>query len=573
MNASDDDINLPTAFPVEVLKAAASALIKAISSNKSAALIIDCDADGMTSSAILVNYLYKLFPFWTTNHLKWFLHSGKQHGLVDMMESIDFADLIICPDSSSNDYECHKILKDKGKTILILDHHEAEKISEDAITINNQLCEYPNKSLSGAGVTWQFCRYLDELLHKDIADSFIDLVALGLVSDMMDIREIETAYLIHKGFYQKNIRNPFIVGMFEKNSYSLKDKITPIGCAFYITPFVNAVMRSGTQEEKELLFKSMLEHWADTKIPSNKRGHKAGEQETILTQVLRMVTNVKTRQKNAEDEGIQRLEDKISDEGLLEHSYLMFLIQPGLERGVDASIRGLCANKFANKYQRPTFVLTGTIQYPDISDIPPWEDLPEDANPVKIYSGSVRGYTKNGILNFKDLCQASGLTEYCTGHQNAFGIAIKEENLDAFMKYLDEAMSDTASTEPVYFVDFLSDKTSVDPNAILEIGRYEDLWGQELEEPLFGIMNLNINENMVTLLSRDKNPTLKITLPNGISIMKFKSNEEEYMQFMGPGYRTVNIVGTANINNYRGEENPQILLKDYEIIGYNKYDF
>lgn len=53
----------------------------------------------------------------------------------------------------SNDYDFHKKIKKAGRQIIILDHHEAEHVSEDAIVINNQLSNYPNKELSGAGVT------------------------------------------------------------------------------------------------------------------------------------------------------------------------------------------------------------------------------------------------------------------------------------------------------------------------------------------------------------------------------------------------------------------------------------
>ena len=53
----------------------------------------------------------------------------------------------------SKDYDFHKKIKKAGRQIIILDHHEAEHVSEDAIVINNQLSNYPNKELSGAGVT------------------------------------------------------------------------------------------------------------------------------------------------------------------------------------------------------------------------------------------------------------------------------------------------------------------------------------------------------------------------------------------------------------------------------------
>lgn len=41
------------------------------------------------------------------------------------------------PDAGSNDYEQHKELKEKGIDVLVIDHHEADKVSEDACIINN----------------------------------------------------------------------------------------------------------------------------------------------------------------------------------------------------------------------------------------------------------------------------------------------------------------------------------------------------------------------------------------------------------------------------------------------------
>ena len=98
---------------------------------------------------------------------------------MDYINSHDF-DLILVPDAGSNDYEAHAALKALGKDIIILDHHLADKISDDAIVINNQLSNYPNKDLSGVGVVYQFCRYIDEKMKINFADYYLDLVALGL---------------------------------------------------------------------------------------------------------------------------------------------------------------------------------------------------------------------------------------------------------------------------------------------------------------------------------------------------------------------------------------------------------
>ena len=72
-----------------------------------------------------------------------------------------FFSLVILPDSSSNDYEVHQKLSERGVDVLVIDHHEAEKISEYACVINNQLCDYPNKALSGVGLVYKFCKYID----------------------------------------------------------------------------------------------------------------------------------------------------------------------------------------------------------------------------------------------------------------------------------------------------------------------------------------------------------------------------------------------------------------------------
>lgn len=70
-------------------------------------------------------------------------------------------------------------------------------------------------------MVYKFCSYIDILLNEDYADLFLDLVALGLVADMMDLRDFETRRLVDKGLSQ--IRNPYFKGMVAKQEYQLKD--------------------------------------------------------------------------------------------------------------------------------------------------------------------------------------------------------------------------------------------------------------------------------------------------------------------------------------------------------------
>ena len=565
LNTSDLDINSFDGLGIENLKNAAAALVSTIQNKKNVLIVVDSDCDGYTSSAILLNYLYDLFPSFIENNVKYYIHEGKEHGLLDVMNYInehDF-DLIILPDSSSNDYGYHKELHQNGKKIIILDHHEAEYISPYAIIINNQLSDYPNKDFSGAGITWQFCRFLDKLLGINNSDNYIDLVALGNCGDMMSLKSIETKHIINKGF--KNIQNPFFYYMADKNSYSLGDKLTPMGVAFYIVPFINAMQRSGNLEEKELLFKSMLKYEAFKIIPSTKRGCK-GQTEKLVEQAVRTAINVKNRQTRAQDAGMELLENKIISDNLLEHKVLLFLLEPG---EIDKNIAGLIANKMMAKYQRPCCILTKVEEIEEsiiLTSNPPQEYK------YITYQGSARGCDKVGINNFKDICTETKCIMYAEGHQGAFGLGIEESQINSFIKETDRILKDM-SDEPIYYVDYIYNGIDVSSQAILDIASLDDLWGKDMDEPMVAIHDLKINEKMITLMSPDKKPTLKIILPNKVSLIKFNSSQEEYENLCSEGYIAIDVVGRCNQNIWMNYVNAQILIDDYEIISKAKYYF
>ena len=123
------------------------------------------------------------------------LHDNKAHG-IDMDAIPENTTLVIAPDSSSNEYEYHKALVEHGIDVLVLDHHESDHVSEYACVVNNQLCDYPTKSLSGVGIVYKLCQYLDSLFGDNKADDYLDIVSIGLIGDMMDLRDFETHYLV-----------------------------------------------------------------------------------------------------------------------------------------------------------------------------------------------------------------------------------------------------------------------------------------------------------------------------------------------------------------------------------------
>ena len=572
---SDADVAPPEALGQSQLRQAAAALISTISKQGKTLVVVDSDCDGFTSSAILINYLHDFFPNWVETKLNYIFHEGKQHGLNDHILNIlkQNYELVIIPDAGSNDSnECTCLFK-QGTKIIVLDHHLCDIQNPNAIVINNQLSDYPNKDFSGAGVVWQFCRYLDKLLKTSNADNYLDLVALGNCADMMSMTSIETKHIINKGF--QNLKNPFFASLAKKNEYSMKNKVNHMSVAFYIAPYVNAICRSGTIEQKTLVFKSMLKHQAFKEVLSTKRGHLLGEKEQIVEQAMRVVTNVKNRQTKAQDAGLATIENMIEEQGLLKHKVLLFLLQPGQ---VDRNIAGLIANKIMAKYQRPVCLLTKmaiplyTIdidQIPQLlTDLPPWED---QLSPqfITAYEGSARGCQKVGVTDFKSICADTGVTMYQTGHPNAFGLGLLEQNIPAFIQKTDAALVDMQD-EAVYYVDYIYDGDNIQPIDILTIADMQDLWGKDIDEPYLCIKGICINSDMVTVYKKKDN-TLKITLSNGISLMKFKATDEQCEMLQNSdGYYTLDVIGRANKNEWMGHVSAQIFIEDYEIIDYEE---
>ena len=561
LNTTDQDIYDP--HLIANIKQGVLMLITHISQNDKVLVQIDSDCDGYTSAATLINYLNCLFPGFVQNNIYYRIHTGKQHGII--LDTIpDDVKLVICPDSSSNDYEQHQSLSQKGVDVLVIDHHEADQISQYACIINNQLCDYPTKSLSGVGMVYKFCSYMDELMNVDFADQFLDLVALGMIADMMDLRDFETRHLITKGL--ENIRNPYFKGMVDKQSYSLKDGISPIGVAFYIAPYVNATIRMGTQEEKLILFESMLDYRGYELISSTKRGCK-GQQETRVEQACRNCTNIKNRQTKARDAALETIERIIEEKKLLDNKILAIKLDTF---AADKNLTGLIANQLMAKYQRPVLLLNKVVE-----KVPVYDALGKEISTLASISweGSGRGYDKSKFDNLREFLKESELVMYAEGHANALGVGITDNNFTTFINYSNQALADFDFT-PCYKVDFIFYGDDFRGSDIVEIAELKSLWGQGVEEPLVAIEHINIHNGNVVLMSPDKSPTLKITLPNGTSLIKFKSSQEEYEKLHSEtGCITINIVGRCERNIWNGIVTPQILIEDYEIVVEHKYYF
>ena len=541
LTVTDEDIYSP--LLLDNIQEGAKILLKHIKNKSKIMVQVDSDCDGYTSAALLLNYLHRLFPNYVDNNVIFRLHDSKVHGII--LDTIpDDVQLLIVPDAGSSNFEQHKILKDKGIDVLVIDHHEAKYISPDACIINNQLDKYPNKTLSGVGVTFKFCNYLDSLFGTSYSERYYDLVALGVVADMVSLQDFETRRLISIGLHQK--KNPFIVGMVEKNSYSLGKELTPIGIAFYIAPFINAVTRVGTIKEKETLFRALLEFQAYDTVQSTKRGAVEGEVEILVQQAIRICTNVKNRQTKIRDERLERVERIIKEQSLLDNKILIIKNEDSDEDF--RKVTGLVANEIMHKYKMPTLVVHKSVK--------------EDG--VICWNGSGRGYDRCELTNLRGFLENTGLVNYAEGHALAFGISIDDDKIQELTNYVNEKLVNM-DFSPAYNVDFIFNAISVNPNDIADIGALSGYWGQGIEESFIVIEDVPINANNIHIMG-SRLDTLKISLPQGIELIKFNSSEEEYEELLPDnGFTTnhIDIVGNCNLNEWNGKITPQVKIVDY----------
>lgn len=155
---------------------------------------------------------------------------------------------------------------------------------------------------------------------------------------------------------------------------------------------------------------------------------------------------------------------------------------------------------------------------------------------------------------------------YAEGHQNAFGIGVLDSQLNNFIEWINNALKDFVF-DVKYDVDFIFNANELTELKVYEIANYNELWGQNISEPLIAIEKIKLTNDNIRFLGAN-GKTLRIDLPNDkISIIKFNlTNSEKEAINPKDGYILLNAVGHFQKNNWNGYSYPQIQLKDYEIV-------
>lgn len=527
---------------------------------------VDCDVDGFTSSALFINYFNAcLKDRYPDVEISYHIPEGKEHGLRTVMKELTgekICDLIILPDSSSNDYEEHATLKTLGYDILVLDHHEAEKYSENAVVINNQLSQdYQNKAASGVGIVYKFLQYCDIMFGIEMgSEYFIDLVALGEISDMMNMQTPENRYICVKGLSQ--INNTLFAEIVKKQCYSMfgiaaddwsdsyyrDGSVTQIKVAFYVTPLINALIRVGTQKEKEMLFLGFIN--GTEMVDSTKRGCK-GEKETIAEQATRNCVNARSRQNREKDKAIELLDIQISNDCLDDNKILILNAD---ELDVSNNLTGLIAMGIAAKYKKPTML--------------------GRTSPDGYLKGSIRGREESALKDFKGFLKDSYYMDFVEGHANAAGFSIKASDVDKLQDYANEKLADINFNEGYYEADFVvSGNYSGLVDLVLDVGGHADLWGQANDEPVIVVENITIPKAAIQVIGSKKD-TIKFIF-NGMTYMIFKGADilEQLDMIDKTQSMTITCAGRANLNHWGGKITPQIYVDEIDIKTGTIYDF
>lgn len=494
-------------------------------SNSTIVIVQDADLDGICSTVILYQYLSNLNPNWNIRIL---IHKGKERGLSDedIMNDIILLhpDLVFVPDAGTNDKIQAEELCKADIGLVVIDHHNYDTPIEKGILINNQNPNYKvQRDGSGTLVTHKFLQAMDTEFNLNWSSFCIDLVALSLISDSMNMNNMENRTYYHYGLETIDcVQNEFLRQCMFKfigdKEYTQRD------IAFKIVPKFNSIVRSKDQILKQRLIYAFL-----------------GQDN--IEEVLDLCAEAHKNQIETVNNIIEANIGKIKE---IADNNLIVLSCDDMPRSYSGLIAGKVMNICDNK---PTIV-------------------------GKIIDGEFIGSLRSPIPLQEDL-DKNELIEWCHGHAESAGICIKETNIDNIVEYyngLNLSYSPQIDVLQSYSINNI-------PNYLFnEFGANMDvIWGKGLEQPKFHI-TLEYNPIDFTIMGKSKT-TLKLK-QNGIDIMWFFTDKKKkeklkigYINESGdfienPFVDTIyklEIIGTLGINVWNNRTTNQIIVEDFEV--------
>ncbi len=359
----------------------------------------DFDVDGQTSTTLLVSVLRELQAD-VTYHIP--VRMTESHGIsTDALrtELDKGARLILTCDTGIDAHEAVAYAKARGVDVIVTDHHELPAVLPDAEALINPhfLDEHhPLRTLPGVGVAFKLAEALyQQLGHPTEAlASYLDLVALGIVADVAELRG-DTRYLLQRGLRVLRAAQRLGLRVLCEVAGIEPARLTEEDIGFGLAPRLNSLGRLGDA---------------------------SGSVELLTTHDLaraRMLAyeleSLNVRRKALCDRTYLEAERKIAESPDLLESPVLVLSDPGWHVGVI----GIVANQLAVRYERPVILLSVDSQ-----------------GVARGSARSVRGcHITDALATQADLLDSFG------GHAMAAGLTLRVERLERFRQGIAESVA------------------------------------------------------------------------------------------------------------------------------------
>ncbi|MBN1102436.1 MAG: single-stranded-DNA-specific exonuclease RecJ, partial [Deltaproteobacteria bacterium] len=384
------------------MKEAVSVVVKALEQRDPITIYGDFDADGLTATAVLMNFLTGLNAS-VFCHIPNRLTEG--YGLhAQAVDSIarHRGGLLITVDCGISNGEEIALARELGMQVVVTDHHQVpEGFTPPCPVVNPHRpdCPFPFKELSGVGLAFFLCVALRARLREggwfrnrmepDLRQH-LDLVALGTIADMVPLLD-QNRILVHSGL--ERMRDSSWPGMKALREVAVPGSgatLSSDDLAFRLAPRLNASGRLGD---------------AETGIRTLTTASHAEARE-----LARKLNELNGRRQALERAILNQIEEAMVGRFDLQNQRTLVLAGKGWHKGV----LGIVASRLAERYHRPAIVL-------DVED------------GVAAGSGrSIPGFDLYGALaRLKPLLRRFG------GHRHAAGLSLQSARIEAFAEELE----------------------------------------------------------------------------------------------------------------------------------------
>lgn len=522
------------------IKQAVETYIKNLS--KKILFLVDSDVDGFTSAATIYKYTKFANPFANTF---FYVHPDKAHGItpkfIEHIKEIQ-PDLVIITDGGTNDIEKREEIISMGCDLIIIDHHAETAYTENGGILVNNNATFPkndiNPNLTGAGMTYLFCKAVEKTLNTGRVEQLLDLATLGLIGDSASLLDNEVRKMCVDGL--KNINSKLLKTFCEEEGKDADNLVFKDLSWGGIIPLINAVVRVGEVDQRTLVFKALADidpNYSEI-VSKRKLNKETRKYETIdfNFDIYQLAIDAGRKCKNKQNSALNPQLKACESQYNPKAGVQIFITEKE-----DKGLTGLLANKLKSHWEQPTLVL--------------WYD--EDK---QVYNGSLRGYEKV-LPDFNQWCKDTGLFIFVQGHPNAAGVSIKAQNLLELRTVAEQV----TAQEVVHKIDILY-QNEVNVNHIFELNSYKHIFGNGIDDPIFMVKNAKIPLYGVNW-SRS---TLRLKAGE-VTYIKFGVSEEEYNELKTKigDFGTFDLVGRFDVNEWNGRQYPQVILNDLELLTKN----